>query len=109
MLPIQVRDIHGQTCCSGGVPLTGNPGMPLLLSILILRYIQQEQNRKILTGKLRTRGTFKGAIQWMNARSLATDGFGFHVPAPLIFPNMLNMLYVVWHISILFTSFVFPK
>ena len=28
LLPIQVRDIHGQTCCSGGVPLTGNLGMP---------------------------------------------------------------------------------
>ena len=28
LLPIQVQDIHGQTCCSGGVPLTGNLGMP---------------------------------------------------------------------------------
>ena len=24
----QVGDIHAQTCCSGGVPLTGNLGMP---------------------------------------------------------------------------------
>ena len=28
LLSYQVLDIHGQTCCSGGVPLTGNLGMP---------------------------------------------------------------------------------
>ena len=28
LLLYQVRDIYGQTCCSGGVPLTGNLGMP---------------------------------------------------------------------------------
>jgi len=28
LLPYQVLEIYGQTCCSGGVPLTGNLGMP---------------------------------------------------------------------------------
>ena len=28
LLPFQFLDVLGQTCCSGGVPLTGNLGMP---------------------------------------------------------------------------------